>query len=72
MRIEHDLDPAGPDMTVQELADCTGRSPRTVYRWLTENRLPGSYLLAGTWKIPQRVVLDSLISIPSESTDSPE
>lgn len=67
MQLLRDLDPDGPDMTVHQLAACINRSPRTVYRWLNENRLPGAYQLPGNgWLIPQRVILDSLVLIPAD------
>lgn len=56
MRLPHDLDPQGPDMTVSQLAECLGLSERTIYRYLDSGYFPGAYLL-GSWHIPQEVVI---------------
>jgi excisionase family DNA binding protein len=61
MRLPDDLDPAGPDMTVSQLAECLGLSERTIYRYLDANHFPGAYLV-GSWHIPQKVVMEYIIS----------
>ena len=39
-----ELDPAGPDLTVQEVARYLRVSKTTVYRYLEERLLPGAWL----------------------------
>lgn len=56
MRLPHDLDPDGPDMTVSQLAECLELSERTVYRYLDAGHFIGAYLL-GSWHIPQSTVI---------------
>lgn len=56
MRLPHDLDPAGPDMTVEQLAECLGLSERTIYRYLENGAFPGAYQIGG-WHIPQKTII---------------
>lgn len=56
MRLPHDLDPAGPDMTVSQLAECLGLSERTIHRYLRAGHFHGAYLI-GSWHIPQESVI---------------
>lgn len=49
-------DSDGPDLglTVQEVAQLTGRAPSTVRVWAGSGRLPGAYRLQGReWRIPR-------------------
>lgn len=61
MRLPHDLDPAGPDMTVEQLARCLGLSERTIYRYLDDGVFPGAYRI-GSYHIPQKTVIDYIHS----------
>lgn len=52
-------DSDGPDLglTVQEVAQLTGRAPGTVRTWCVEGRLPGARKLRGReWRIPRSAV----------------
>lgn len=52
-----ELDPAGPDLTVQEVARYLRVSKTTVYRYLEERLLPGAWLTEKSWRIPQSAVI---------------
>jgi excisionase family DNA binding protein len=59
MRLPHDLNPEGPDLTVERLAKCLDVSERTVYRWLSRGDFPHKWRTGdkGPWHIPQADVL---------------
>lgn len=62
----HGLDPHGPDMTVDQVAERLQVSSRTVYRYLAKGLLPGAWHTEKAWRVPQQTVSDYIVakSIP--------
>lgn len=58
MRFPNDLDPEGPDLTLQEIAAKLEVSQRTVRRWMKRDVFKGSAYRAGRIKVPQLAVIE--------------
>lgn len=58
-----------PDLTIQELAQLTGRHPETLRRLARTDELPGVYRLGSRWMIT-RAAADKLRRVPT--TAEPE
>lgn len=52
---DEELDPCEPlhDLTVQQVADATGRAPSTVRGWLSSGALRAYKLNSRDWRVPQ-------------------
>jgi excisionase family DNA binding protein len=61
MTTPHGLDPAGPDLTVTEVAELLHVDRRTVIRYINDGAFPGSYRMPakvkGAHRIPRAAVL---------------
>jgi excisionase family DNA binding protein len=58
MRFPNDLDPEGPDLTLQEIAVKLEVSQRTVRRWMNRGAFKGIAYRAGRIKVPQSAVIE--------------
>ena len=66
------MNPEPRFLTVQEAADLVRVSTQTIYRWITENRIP-SIRIGDTVRIPARwrdMVLAAAASEPSTGEES--
>ena len=61
MTTPHGLDPAGPDLTVTQVAELLHVDRRTVIRYINGGAFPGAYRmpakLKGAYRIPRASVL---------------
>lgn len=61
MTTPHGLDPAGPDLTVTQVAELLHVDRRTVIRYINDGAFTGSYRmpakLKGAYRIPRAAVL---------------
>lgn len=62
MRFPNDLDPDGPDLTLNEIATKLEVSLRTVRRWIKQGAFRGHIYRAGRLKVPQKVVIEYIES----------
>lgn len=64
------LDPSGPDLTLDEAAEILGFSERTMRRYLSEHQFPGAWQPkdGAPWRFPQA----GLIQYIEEHTDVPD
>ena len=57
----HGLDPAGPDLTVTQVAELLNVDRRTVIRYINDGAFPGAYRmpakLKGAYRVPRAAVL---------------
>lgn len=56
-------------LTVEELAEKTGRSPSTVRAWCRRGELPGAYQLGGSWRIPASAFAERQKAIDIEPSE---
>ena len=70
--LEEDGTPATPtrDLTVEEVAEDTGRAPSTVRGWLIAGALRGFKLNNRDWRIPRPALRDYLTA-QTETSDPP-
>ena len=61
MTTPHGLDPAGPDLTVTQVAELLHVDRRTVIRYINDGAFPGAYRmpakLKGAYRVPRAAVL---------------
>ena len=53
-------------LTIQEVAKWAKVSTKTVYRWISDNKIPAIRLGNRTYRIPERAVIDYLVQIGYE------
>jgi excisionase family DNA binding protein len=47
-------------LTIQEVADWAKVSTKTIYRWISENKIPAIRLGNRTYRIPEKAIIDFL------------
>ena len=47
-------------LTIQEVADWAKVSTKTVYRWISDNKIPAIRLGNRTYRIPEKAIIDYL------------
>lgn len=47
-------------LTIQEVADWAKVSTKTVYRWISDNKIPSIRLGNRTYRIPEKAIIDYL------------
>jgi excisionase family DNA binding protein len=47
-------------LTIQEVADWAKVSTKTVYRWISDNKIPAIRLGNRTYRIPEKAIIDFL------------
>lgn len=47
-------------LTMQEVADWTKVSTKTIYRWISDNKIPAIQLGSRTYRIPEKAIIDYL------------
>lgn len=47
-------------LTIQEVAEWAKVSTKTVYRWISDNKIPAIRLGNRTYRIPEKVMIDFL------------
>jgi excisionase family DNA binding protein len=47
-------------LTIQEVADWPKVSTKTIYRWISDNKLPAIRLGNRTYRIPEKAIIDYL------------
>jgi excisionase family DNA binding protein len=50
-------------LTIQEVADWAKVSTKTVYRWISDNKIPAIRLGNRTYRIPEKAIIDYLRKI---------
>jgi excisionase family DNA binding protein len=50
-------------LTIQEVADWAKVSTKTVYRWISDNKIPAIRLGNRTYRIPEKTIIDYLKKI---------
>ena len=53
-------------LTIQEVADWAKVSTKTVYRWISDNKIPAIRLGNRTYRIPEKAIIDYLKKIGYE------
>ena len=53
-------------LTIQEVADWAKVSTKTVYRWISDNKIPAISLGNRTYRIPEKAIIDYLKKIGYE------
>ncbi|HEX9091603.1 MAG TPA: helix-turn-helix domain-containing protein [Anaerolineales bacterium] len=53
-------------LTIQEVADWAKVSTKTVYRWISDNKIPAILLANRTYRIPEKAIIDYLKRIGYE------
>jgi len=53
-------------LTIQEVADWAKVSTKTVYRWISDNKIPTIRLGERTYRIPEKVIIAYLKQIGYE------
>lgn len=59
-----------PRLTIGQIAKRTGRSKRTVQRYLEAGKFPGAEMVEGIWRIPLEDVLSA--GLPLDRVQNPE
>jgi excisionase family DNA binding protein len=47
-------------LTIQEVADWAKVSTKTIYRWISDNKIPDIRLGNRTYRIPEKAIIDYL------------
>jgi excisionase family DNA binding protein len=47
-------------LTIQEVADWAKVSTKTIYRWISDNKIPAIQLGNRTYRIPEKAIIDYL------------
>ena len=47
-------------LTIQEVADWAKDSTKTIYRWISDNKIPAIRLGNRTYRIPEKAIIDYL------------
>ena len=47
-------------LTIHEVADCAKVSTKTIYRWISDNKIPAIRLGNRTYRIPEKAIIDYL------------
>lgn len=47
-------------LTIQEVADWAKVSTKTIYRWISDNKIPAIRLGNRTYRIPEKAIVDYL------------
>jgi excisionase family DNA binding protein len=47
-------------LTIHEVADWAKVSPKTIYRWISDNKIPAIRLRNRTYRIPEKAIIDYL------------